>query len=331
LTGDETAQDIATTMSGRFGIPVASVHALGSEFNQTFEVRAIGGDRYVAKVFARDDIDTVRWQHRLMDRIAEVGDVVVPHVLRDSDGHDIGDATADPIICGYTWVDGAVIGNLPRHSVGLLEDWGRTAGRLVLALTGITVDDAVQTHTWDLINAPAVIRQYVGDVPDAAHRALVLGAVERFETWVTPRIAELPKAVVHQDLNDFNVVVAGTGDAARIAGVIDFGDAILTTRVSEVAIAAAYAMQRKDAPVDALIAVARGYHGVVPLTGAEIATLYPLAVTRLALNATVWTARRHGDTADYGRARSQHTWNTLGRLAEDDAESVAAGLRATLR
>ena len=100
------------------------------------------------------------------------------------------------------------------------------------------------------------------------------------------------------------MVVAGTGDAARIAGVIDFGDAIYTTRVSEVAIAAAYAMQRKDAPVEALTAVVRGYHGVVPLTGAEIATLYPLAVTRLALNATVWTARRHGDTADYGRARS---------------------------
>ena len=76
-------------MARRFGIPVTSVHALGSEFNQTFEVRAKTGDRFVAKVFGRDDIDTVRWQHRLMDRIAEVGDVVVPHVLRDSEGRDI--------------------------------------------------------------------------------------------------------------------------------------------------------------------------------------------------------------------------------------------------
>ena len=318
-------------MARRFGIPVASVHALGSEFNQTFEVRAKTGDRFVAKVFGRDDIDTVRWQHRVMDRIAEVGDVVVPHVLRDSEGRDICAAAAGPVICGYTWVDGAVIGNLPRHSVALLEDWGRTAGRVVRALAGVAVEGAVQTHTWDLINAPDVIRRHVGDVPDEAHRSLVLGAVDLFETWVTPRIAELPKGVVHQDLNDFNVVVAGTGDAARIAGVIDFGDAIYSTRVSEVAIAAAYAMQRKDAPVEALTAVVRGYHGVVPLTGAEITTLYPLAVTRLALNATVWTARRHGDNADYGRARSEQTWNTLGRLTGEDTEAVAAKLHETLR
>ena len=75
-------------MSGRFGIPVTSVHALGSEFNHTFEVRANSGHRFVAKVFGRDDVDSVRWQHRLMDRIAAVGDVVVPHVLRDADGRD---------------------------------------------------------------------------------------------------------------------------------------------------------------------------------------------------------------------------------------------------
>ena len=248
-------------MSGRFGIPVTSVHALGSEFNHTFEVRANSGHRYVAKVFDRDDVDSVRWQHRLMDRIAAVGDVVVPHVLRDADGRDyrLRDRRSRSS-AAYTWVDGAVIGNLPRHSVALLEDWGRTAGRMVSALADIGVDvPSPNTHTWDLINAPAVIRQHLGDVPDEAHRALVLGAVDLFETWVTPRISELPKAVVHQDLNDFNVLVAGTGDAARIAGVIDFGDAIYTTRVSEVAIAAAYSMQRKDAPVDALTAVARGY------------------------------------------------------------------------
>ena len=119
-----------------------------------------------------------------------------------------------------------------------------------------------------------------------------------------------------------------TGDAARIAGVIDFGDAIYTSRVSEVAIAAAYSMQRKDAPVDALTAVAVDTTTSCRWPAAEIATLYPLAVTRLALNATVWTARRHGDTADYGRARSQHTWNTLQRLSGQAAESVAARLRA---
>ncbi len=319
-------------MSGRFGIPVTSVHALGSEFNHTFEVRANSGQRYVAKVFDRDDVDSVRWQHRLMDRIAAVGDVVVPHVLRDADGRAIGSATDGPIICAYTWVDGTVIGNLPRHSVALLEDWGRTAGRMVSALADIGVDcTSPNTHTWDLLNAPAVIRCHLGDVPDEEHRALVLGALALFETSVTPRISELPTAVVHQDLNDFNVLVAGEGDAARIAGVIDFGDAIHTSRVSEVAIAAAYSMQRKDAPIDALTAVARGYDDVVPLGAAEIATLYPLAVTRLALNATVWTARRHGDTADYGRARSQHTWNTLQRLSGQAAESVTARLRATLR
>ena len=89
-------------------------------------------------------------------------------------------------------------------------------------------------------------------------------------------------------------------------------------------------MQRKPAPLDALCAVAAGYDEVVALTDAEIAVLYPLAATRLATNATVWAARRHGDTADYARARSQHTWTTLGRLSALDPGEVRRTLRRAL-
>lgn len=316
-------------MSQRFGIPVASVRALGSEFNQTFEVRAADGTRYAAKVYPADAAGTVAWQHRLMDRIALAGDVVAPQVLRDADGHDIATGCDGTLVCGYTWVDGVVIGDLSEQAPALLTDWGRTAGRLIRAMGGVDVDPAVpHTHTWDLSNAPAEIRRHLPEVPDPAHRDLVDGVLGLFDAHVAPRLADLPRAVAHQDLNDFNVLVSA--DGAHITGVIDFGDAIHTTRISELAIAAAYAMQRKPAPLDALCAVAAGYDEVVALTDAEIAVLYPLAATRLATNATVWAARRHGDTADYARARSQHTWTTLGRLSALDPGEVRRTLRRAL-
>lgn len=58
-----------------------------------------------------------------------------------------------------------------------------------------------------------------------------------------PVSASLPQQVIQNDANDHNIVVDATGD--KVAGIIDFGDMVRTSRVNELAICIAYGAQNR--------------------------------------------------------------------------------------
>ena len=107
-----------------------------------------------------------------------------------------------------------------------------------------------------------------------------------------------------------------------ISGVLDFGDVLHTARVSELAIAVAYAMLRKPDPLLAAADVVRGYCELAPLTDDELAAVFPIAAARLCVNALTWTARA-GSNGEYARLRMRHTWPTIRATRDDPAVARA--------
>lgn len=318
---------IATTIDAAFGAGIADVHPLGGEFDQTFAATTVSGSRCVVKVYPAQDVDGVRWQHRLLDQLA--GSVPVAAVRRTRSGDDVVPLGDGRYLGMYSWLDGTLLADLPSHQPGLLADWGATAARIVIALAGAHAIGAVPaTHTWDLLAAPRALTHALPAIDVPTHREIVDEALALFVDVVAPAAAALPKSVVHQDLNDFNVLADPAGQ--RIAGVIDFADALYTARVCEPAIAGAYAMLRKDDPVSALAEVTAGFHRVLPLTEAELALVFPLARVRLAVNAATWTARRAGPAKVYGQARSQHTWRTLEQLRAIPLDTAQERIRGAI-
>src|SRR5260370_38920175 len=68
--------------------------------------------------------------------------------------------------------------------------------------------------------------------------------------------------------------------------VIDFGELHETVTVSEVAIAAAYAILGKKDPLRAAAEGVAGYHRAFPLAEDELSVLFPLIGMRLAVSVT---------------------------------------------
>ena len=96
-------------------------------------------------------------------------------------------------------------------------------------------------------------------------RELVERTRDRATGLLDPLRDALPRSVIHNDANDYNVMVSPSLEGTRLSGLIDFGDLTRGWRAAEVAVAAAYGMMELHDPVAAACAVARGYSVVTPL------------------------------------------------------------------
>ncbi len=112
----------------------------------------------------------------------------------------------------------------------------------------------------------------------------------------------LPMSVIHNDANDFNVIVTTDGKA-HVNAIIDFGDMCYHLRIVDLAITMVYALQHVEddlAVRDCMLAILRGYHSQCTLSEQEILVVYHLIMARLCQSILMATcAYRHNPANDY--------------------------------
>ena len=128
-----------------------------------------------------------------------------------------------------------------------------------------------------------VIDESVALVADEAMQTLVADVAARVRARDGERFARLRRAAVHNDPNDYNVLV----EAGTIAGLLDFGDIVHSFAIADLAIAIAYAVLDKRDPLDAAVAVVRGYARTRPLDDDEVAALFGLVLLRLCVSVCI--------------------------------------------
>lgn len=335
----DSLAELLTEVAARYGVQIDDAALLPGEFDRTVRLTIRDAEPLLLKVSpARPstpptDID-LRWQNKVLDVLAEDETVPAPQLVPSLAGHDMETfawAGQDHHLRVLRWLPGNTLADLTRHGPRLWEQWGTLAGNLVRALGPLNPPEGARTtHEWDLLRAPQTITTLRHAVVDPDHQRVVTTMLEWFDHHVQPRIDALPRQVVHQDLNDHNVLATDHGAGPQITGVIDFTDTLKTATVVEPAIAAAYAMLRQSDPLAALLGVAAGYHRIIALATDEIDAFYPLATTRLLLNAVTWTHRDDGSPTSYGRSRSKHTWSALQQLMKLPPAGVAAAIRRRL-
>jgi 4-aminobutyrate aminotransferase-like enzyme/Ser/Thr protein kinase RdoA (MazF antagonist) len=216
-----------------------------------------------------------------------------------------------------TYVPGKMLIEARPHSDELLASLGRLLGEIDVALANFSHPAAHRELKWDFARS-AWIREHLDHIADAGRRALVQKFLAMYEAEVVPAMPLLRRSVVYGDANDYNVLVGEPWPGPRAAiSVIDFGDMHHSFTVSEVAIAAAYAILGKEDPLHAAAEVLRGYHAAFPLTEPEIAVLYALIGMRLAVS-VVNSAQRANVKPDdaYVTISEAPAWDALERFAQ---------------
>ncbi|MFI5614125.1 aminotransferase class III-fold pyridoxal phosphate-dependent enzyme [Amycolatopsis sp. NPDC051903] len=312
-----------------YGLEAIQQEVLGGEIDQNVRVSTADGGQYLLKATLGSTEDVaLRWQNDVLGHLADrVPDLPVSRLIPARSGDPLV-GVGPHVVRLLAWLPGTMFAEMPHHPLSLLTELGAAAGRITWALADLPVRDGVPSHHWDVRKARTAAEAGLGFVEDEGDRR----TAERVLAWFDrcePAFTELPLGVVHHDLNDFNVLAEHDSEGTpHLSGVLDVGDALFTIRVAEVAVAAAYAMLRKEDPLAAATAVVAGFHSVVPLTERELAVIFPLAAARLCVNATTWTRRTATAGGTYGRARMRHTWPALTRIAEIHPALAEAAFRA---
>lgn len=322
--------DAAALLAAHYGLS-GELALLNSERDQNFKLTTAEGKSFILKIINASEPETEsRFQTALLNHIREHA----PHLPVPQIVHTLkGDSLADTQMLNgdihnirlVSWVEGQPLAESAR-SLQALESLGALLGQFDAALQGFIHAGALRDLDWDITRAGRS-RDRLHLVKNTDDRALLERFITRFETQVAPKLKTLRAGVIHNDANDWNVLV-GNDNQHVIAGLIDFGDALYTPVIAEVAIAGAYAGLDHDAPVSAIAAIAKGFHRYYPLREEELNLLYDLIAMRLVTSVTISASRRQQvEDNPYLAISEKPAWDLLRKLDRMEPLFVSAILR----
>lgn len=141
---------------------------------------------------------------------------------------------------------------------------------------------------WSISNLKTLISE-IEQLDNAQFAEIVRKHVHYFSQHETGWKLALPMQMIHNDANDFNVIVANSQSGlARVSAFIDFGDMCYHLRIVDLAIAIVYALQtieHEEQVCDVIANIVDAYHQLTPLSTAELEALYPIITARLCQSA----------------------------------------------
>jgi 4-aminobutyrate aminotransferase-like enzyme len=158
------------------------------------------------------------------------------------------------------------------------------AAEIAVALDGFDHPALARALQWDLRHAAAVCEALAPFASTPGRRALLDESMGRAWTALGPLAPDLRIRVVHQDVTDLNTVTRPDRAGRPMpVGLIDFGDLSRTWLAADLAVTiAADVVHDLDRPLQAAREIARGFVTRLPLTGPELAAVWPLVVARAA-------------------------------------------------
>jgi 4-aminobutyrate aminotransferase-like enzyme/Ser/Thr protein kinase RdoA (MazF antagonist) len=326
----EFSQDQAARLAAEsFGMK-GELSRLDSERDQNFRLASAEGEWALKIVNASEPAEESEFQTALLDHLARVApELAVPRLRKTASGAALGTAVGPSserhAVRVVSWLPGRPLAECGR-TPELFRSLGRELGRMDRALQGFIHPGALRVLDWD-IRRVGEARERLHHVADVSDRAMLERFLARFEADVAPCLPALRAQVIHNDANDWNVLV-DPSVPDRIAGLIDFGDALHTVLIAEVAVACAYAILDLEDPVGAAAELAAGFHAEYPLREEELDLLFDLIRARLVISVTMSATRREkvGDNP-YLAISEAPAWRLLRRMDAMNPRFAAAILR----
>jgi 4-aminobutyrate aminotransferase-like enzyme/Ser/Thr protein kinase RdoA (MazF antagonist) len=280
------AEEIEKLAEELYGLPAPVVKPLDSYIDLNYHLTDKTGRQWVFKIAnAREKKEILEAQCQAMKHMADRQITLnTPQVYLTLAGEEITSvksrAGTTHLVHMLTFLPGTFLGELPDHPPALVEHLGQVLAEMDKALESFDHPALHRYLRWDLRNLPD-LEKYLDFIEDLEQRRLVHYFLQQFKTFVIPVFPKLRLSVIHNDANDYNLLVNPGGEPYFFSGIIDFGDILHTCTIFELAVAASYILHGKSDPLEVAARLAGSYHKVYPLQELEVEVLFPLICARL--------------------------------------------------
>ena len=265
---------------------------LPSYQDQNFLLETEQGKKYVLKIANADEsCELLEAQCLALQHLNNHG-LPVPQLIASVSGEMITKFRSQDgeeyLIRLVSYLPGNPLAEQRRHSTSLLNEIGQQAGKVSAALAEFDHPALHRYSQWDLQIAAAVIEDYLKYVEDQEISAIILEMLDGYLECSVGLLPGLRFSVVHNDLNDYNILVGCEDDLysrnQQVVGILDFGDMLYSLTIAELAITVAYGILDKNDPLATAMEIVRGFNQVYPLNGNELAVLFDLVCMRLCVS-----------------------------------------------
>jgi len=170
----------------------------------------------------------------------------------------------------HQWVPGRMLDEVNPQSPQLLESWGEACGLLSKHLYGFDHPFAHRFYKWNPSEV-LVSKKFGPYFQTDQQRELANYFWNLYESKASRLLSSTRKSVNYNDAHTHNILCNFELKDPRVCGIIDFGDALYTDTINELAIACAYACMDKPDPIEAACHLVKGYHKIFPIEENELA------------------------------------------------------------
>jgi ethanolamine-phosphate phospho-lyase len=303
--------ELKKILQEKFQFENPKIEKLTGYFNINYSVED-SSTKYIFKTyqFDQDLYDTIEAENDALIHLnqTEIGKYPKPIPSKQGESIFIAEINSQETICRLlTFLDGAFLGD-QDPTTKLYSSLGTFLGNLDRSLQGFkSYTLKARKLDWDIqflhLNKPLI-----EDIENPQDRNLVRFFFLQYQENVVPILHELRHQVIHNDANEWNILVQN----GTVSGIIDFGDLTDSPLINEVAIALTYICYDKDLPLDWTGEFLRAYHEVFPLDPKELDVLYYLIAARLCISVCQSARARKVDPENsYASISENAAWQML--------------------
>lgn len=310
---------------------------LPGELDFNFRIKIENEEGYILKISRPNENENyLQFQQNLLQYVEKNGqNLIAPKVIEDYQGNTISTIIDkfgnERRVRLLTWISGRVWSSVNPQLDSLRFSLGEQCGLLTKALEGFQHPEAQRDFVWDVAQSLWTKEQLHLFKND--EKEIISYFQELFKTN-KKSYDSLRKSVVHNDANDNNVIVSEHLVNPIVKASIDYGDAIHTQIINDVAIACYTTIDHPN-PLEAAIHIIKGYHATFPLQEKELKHLYVAIAMRLVISVTKSAMNKIAEPDnEYLLISEKPTWKILKKWKEihpDFAEysfRVACGFSA---
>jgi 4-aminobutyrate aminotransferase-like enzyme/Ser/Thr protein kinase RdoA (MazF antagonist) len=271
-----------------FGVS-GEILPLPGEIDTNYLVTQKNSKKWVLKISPEDyDIQVLDFQEKLLEHLEKSSlKASAPMMKIAANGKKTlylkDDTNRTRAVRMLTWIEGDLWSKVSPVTNELLFSLGQKAGQTTLALKGFDHHIASRVFDWNLDHAEWT-ENYIHLI-DPSLQTAFSKVISQYKESKSD-LEKLRKSVIHNDANDNNIITQTDFGSNIVVSIIDYGDAVKSTIINDVAVTATYAIMGQNDPLQAACAVLKGYHNSFPLEAAEVRYLYCLIGMRLVISLT---------------------------------------------